>query len=97
MFYKLPKEIIIKIYSYDSTYRDIYNENMNYIKNYFDKNTLYWYDDDLWYCYFIKPSEDKYVFIKRYYTYYSTGSNYLIKPFSKAILDMKIYDRVHKL
>ena len=47
MFYNLQNEIITKIYTYDSTYRDIYNKNMEYIKTFINRNILYDYNNDL--------------------------------------------------
>jgi len=89
MLYDLPNEIVSKIYSYDSTYIDIYNNSIEYIKNFIDRNTLYEYDNDLWYCYYTKSSEDKYVFTRIYSSFYSTESKYKITNFYKAILNMK--------
>ena len=97
MFYNLPNEIITKIYNYDSTYRDIYNKNIEYIKNFINRNTLYDYNNDLWYCYYTQPSEGKYVFIRRYSSFYSTESKYTITNFYKAILNMKIHRTIQRI
>jgi len=93
MFYRLPDEIITQIYTFDNTYRYVYNKNLEYIKNFINKNTLYLYDNDLWHCYYTQPSEDKYVFIRRYSSFYSKESKYKITNFYKAILNMKIYQK----
>lgn len=97
MFYNLPNEIITKIYTYDTTYRDIYNKNMEYIKTFINRNTLYDYNNDLWYCYYTQPSEDKYIFIRRYSSFYSTESKYKVTNFHKAILNMKIGKNIHRI
>ena len=97
MFYNLPNEIITKIYTYDSTYKDIYDKNMDYIKNFINRNSLYHYNNDLWYCYYTKPSEDKYIFIRRYSSYYSAESKYTITNFYKAILNMKIHKNIYRI
>ena len=64
---------------------------MDYMKDFINRNNLYYYKDDMWYCYYIKPSEDKYIFIRRYSSYYSTEPKYIITNFYHAILNMKIH------
>ena len=97
MFYTLPEEIITKIYTYDNTYRDIYNKNIEYIKTFINRNTLYDYNNDLWHCYYTQPSEDNYIFIRRYSSFYSTESKYTITNFHKAILNMRIHRTIHRI
>ena len=97
MFYNLPSEILTKIYTYDNTYRYIYNKSIEYIKKFINKNNLYSHNNDLWYCYYSTPSRDTYIFVRRYSCFNSKETKYITTNFYKAILTMKIHKTIYKI
>jgi hypothetical protein len=88
-FFGLPKEIIILIYSFDNTYKLIYDESVRYIKMFINKDKLYEYNDNILTC--ISEYTSSYIFIRKYSSYDTYSEKYIILPFYKAILKLKIY------
>lgn len=87
-FFNLPKDIILLIYSFDNTYRIIYDKSVRYIKMFIRKDKLYEYKNDVLIC--ISDYTSSYIFIRKYSSYDIYTKKYLILPFYKAILNLKL-------
>lgn len=103
-FFCLPEHIISYIYTFDNTYKIIYDINIIYIKTFINRYTLYLYKNDIWFYHF--TYQNLHVFNKIYsmsnsefnlpynssivLNYNSEPEiNYIALSFSDAILQMK--------